>query len=380
MKFVVIFLMVMFGVFCSPVASAQSSPSSLLTDCENGDVISCFNVGLDLYNGDGIRKDIPRAGSMFQKGCDGGHAASCFNLGQFYYDGIGVESDKAKAATLFSKGCEGGYAASCFNWGNSNFKGEGRPRNFAEAKTAFEKACAGNIAEGCRLAKFLGSAGPTEVALATSAEQESTSIAPDPALPVNSSASGQTTAFNILGVELYMLAGTAVGILEDAGYSCKLDGSFASFDQVVDARLRNTYESGSGGPSWPANHKCTKPPYSKIDLSYTRSMEGSRVSVIVMKFAIGITDLPLLNQRLVEKYGVPTVKPVIGGSPTAKVTFWCRFRDTRNQCTGDVLTFQDSIASSHWLSLTKPWQYNDFEEQVAKRVKELSPKKDVADF
>ena len=380
MKFVLIFLVAMLGVFCSPVASAQSSPSSLLTECENGDVVSCFNVGLDLYNGDGIRKDVTRAASMFQKGCDGNHVASCYNLGQFYYDGIGVESDRAKAATFFSKGCEGGYAASCFNLGNSNFKGDGVARNFAEARTAYEKACTGNIAEGCRLAKFLGSAGPAEIALAIPVEQASTSVTPDSALTVNTSVLGQSKAFDIVGVELYMLADTAVGLLVDAGYDCKLDGSYQSFDQVVDARLKNKYTSDLKGPSWPANHKCTKLPYSKIDLSYTRSMEGSRVSVIVMKFAIGITDLPLLNQRLVEKYGLSTVKPVIGGSPTAKVTFWCRFRDTRNQCTGDILTFQDSIASSHWLSLTKPWQYNDFEEQVARRVKELSPKKDVADF
>ena len=76
-------------------------------NCENGNGIGCFNVGVSFAFGEyGVRQDYFQAKEYYEKGCELNDGNSCKNLGVLYYKGEGVKQNKSKAKYYFGKACD----------------------------------------------------------------------------------------------------------------------------------------------------------------------------------------------------------------------------------------------------------------------------------
>ncbi len=83
----------------------------LFTACEAGEPSGCAAMGAQLVKGDGVPRDLEKAGRMFEKGCNGGSAVACFALAE-----LKRPSDpKPQAALmeLYVKACVAGHQPAC---------------------------------------------------------------------------------------------------------------------------------------------------------------------------------------------------------------------------------------------------------------------------
>ncbi len=76
--------------------------------CELGYFKGCYNLGLMLYNGEGVTADEPKGLSVLEKACAGDAYRACGSLADLY-----LTTDKAKATTLAKRGCDNNDAMSC---------------------------------------------------------------------------------------------------------------------------------------------------------------------------------------------------------------------------------------------------------------------------
>lgn len=56
---------------------AEDISQSLQQECDGGNTIACFNLGLMYHNGKGIRQDYRQAKEFFGKACDLGDQGGC---------------------------------------------------------------------------------------------------------------------------------------------------------------------------------------------------------------------------------------------------------------------------------------------------------------
>jgi len=71
-------------------------------ECNNGNGWACGNVGLMLYNGYGVKKDVSKAKEYYNTACSKYHdIASCENLGEIAYK----EQNMVTAKGYFEKAC-----------------------------------------------------------------------------------------------------------------------------------------------------------------------------------------------------------------------------------------------------------------------------------
>ncbi len=76
-------------------------------DCKNGKMLSCVELGILYYTGEGKKRDIKKAKKLFNEACRNGISRGCGYLGYIYLrGGDGVEINKRKAMLAFSKACD----------------------------------------------------------------------------------------------------------------------------------------------------------------------------------------------------------------------------------------------------------------------------------
>jgi len=76
-------------------------------DCKDEKMLSCVELGILYYTGDGVKKDIKKSKKLFEKACKKRISRGCGYLGYVYLrGGDGVKVDKRKAMLAFSKGCD----------------------------------------------------------------------------------------------------------------------------------------------------------------------------------------------------------------------------------------------------------------------------------
>lgn len=87
-------------------------------DCKDGKMLSCIELGILYYTGEGISKNIKKSKKLFTKACKKGVSRGCGYLGYVYLrGGDGVKIDKRKAMLAFSKGCDiSEHDAYCFKY------------------------------------------------------------------------------------------------------------------------------------------------------------------------------------------------------------------------------------------------------------------------
>lgn len=97
-------IMISIAIFLSINISANQKYKE---DCKNGKMLSCIELGILYYTGDGKKQNIQKAQKLFKKACKNGISRGCGYLGYVYLrGGEGVAIDKRKAMLAFSKGCD----------------------------------------------------------------------------------------------------------------------------------------------------------------------------------------------------------------------------------------------------------------------------------
>ena len=93
--------------------AAGEDIGALQKACDDGNAISCSNLGFLYANGRGVRQDYKKASELYFKACDMGYADGCYNLGVSYDNGQGVRQDKRTAKEYFGKACDLGDQGGC---------------------------------------------------------------------------------------------------------------------------------------------------------------------------------------------------------------------------------------------------------------------------
>lgn len=128
------------------LATACGEASRLKTKCYAGEVASCIQLG-DMYAaGQGVERDLARAGEAYSRACDGGASDVCNTLGEMYRQTGALEGGAERAGALFQRACDGGSSAGCLNLGLAFAEHE----DFARAVSLYERSCNGGWAAGCQ--------------------------------------------------------------------------------------------------------------------------------------------------------------------------------------------------------------------------------------
>lgn len=117
-------------------------------DCENGNSVSCHNMGLMYAHGDGVSKNDTKALEFYTKACEKNYFTSCSSAALLYEESQSVKIDMKKAFRLYTKACGGQDAFACHNLAVYYSKKETEAmQNISIA--LYDKACNGGYAESC---------------------------------------------------------------------------------------------------------------------------------------------------------------------------------------------------------------------------------------
>ena len=159
--------------------------------CDYGSLVACKDMSVIYDNGEGgIAKDAAKAFAYAEKSCgdggfdaaDGGQVAfGCTAAGVALFEGIGRKIDADKGFAYFDKAC--GYSASyCANLGIAFNIGKGTKKDQAKARELFTRSCDADNATGCRELSVLlkkGQGGAKDPAGATTAMEHACKLDPD---------------------------------------------------------------------------------------------------------------------------------------------------------------------------------------------------------
>ncbi|MEP7121248.1 MAG: serine/threonine-protein kinase [Byssovorax sp.] len=119
--------------------------------CDSGDSSSCVRYGLKLERGDGIPRDLARAGEFYKKACDAEDTLGCADLGLLRANGRGGPVDKLGAVALYQQACDAGGLFGCDLLGGMYEAGEGGlPKDPDRAYKLYDQACNGGELSGCK--------------------------------------------------------------------------------------------------------------------------------------------------------------------------------------------------------------------------------------
>ncbi len=121
---------------------------------DSGDAEAMAEVARMLREGDGTKKDLPRAVSYYRKAIESGNVKAASSLGYMYIVGEGVKSDLAEAERLLSMAVEAGDSGAMCNMG---FLYSGKDP--ARSLECFEKAASMGSAQAMKNLGAMYSAG-----------------------------------------------------------------------------------------------------------------------------------------------------------------------------------------------------------------------------
>ena len=127
-------------------AATDEQRKQFKENCENGDAVSCHNMGIMYNHGDGVSKDDLKALEFYAKACDKNYYTSCSSAAVLYEESETLKQDMKKAFKLYSKACGGGDAFGCHNAAVFYSKRKGMER---VAISLYDKACEDGYSESC---------------------------------------------------------------------------------------------------------------------------------------------------------------------------------------------------------------------------------------
>ncbi len=125
----------------APANGDDAEVAALKTFAAKGDVSAQFNLGNAYRLGRGSLAPNPvEAAKWYRKAAEQGHPYAQFSLGLALYNGDGVKKDLAEAISWYRKSAEGGADKAQFNLGNAYWNGKGAPQDYVEAAKWYRKA------------------------------------------------------------------------------------------------------------------------------------------------------------------------------------------------------------------------------------------------
>jgi S1-C subfamily serine protease len=126
------------GAFFLPTLACAESDgntavAALKAKADQGDAEARFQLGVRLYLGRDVPKDLAQAARLFEQAADQGHAAAQFYLGIFYYKGIGVIQDYVSSHKWFNLAASQGHSQAAEL--RDLVAGQMPPRQVAEAQS-----------------------------------------------------------------------------------------------------------------------------------------------------------------------------------------------------------------------------------------------------
>jgi len=110
--------------------------------CDLGDGISCDNIDLLFYQGQGDINKTP-AGSIeyYNRLCNMNDTYACMKIGHMYREGKGVTQDYLKASKYYRKACNLNDSLGCASIGYLYREGQGVTKDHSKAMFYFNKSC-----------------------------------------------------------------------------------------------------------------------------------------------------------------------------------------------------------------------------------------------
>ena len=126
-------------------AQSQSSPLQVLeAEAARGDATAQFNLGVELYRGEKVERNLEKAARLWRLAAKSGHVSAHNNLGYLVFFGRGVARDPEEGMRLWRFAAEGGHAEAQFHLASTYMTGRHRRRNYlvayAWAKTSAHHA------------------------------------------------------------------------------------------------------------------------------------------------------------------------------------------------------------------------------------------------
>lgn len=129
-------------------STADERKASFEEACDEGNTLSCYNMGVMYDRGDGIEEDDVKALDFYIKACDKDYLQSCSRAAVLYEEGKGIKEDMNKAFGLYSKACGGGDGFACHNVAIYYSKKESQAMKDI-AIDIYDKACDAGYAPSC---------------------------------------------------------------------------------------------------------------------------------------------------------------------------------------------------------------------------------------
>jgi TPR repeat protein len=99
-------IILIIGLLFSVIVAKDLNLKELETNCNDGDIESCSDIGFLYLQGEGVKQDYQKAAELNQKSCDGGNLNGCYYLGTLYEGGKGVRQDYAIAKEYYGRACD----------------------------------------------------------------------------------------------------------------------------------------------------------------------------------------------------------------------------------------------------------------------------------
>ena len=136
-----------FGVLLIALGACRSQPHServakLAVDAATGDSIARYNLGVEFYRGDSIKRDYSKAAALWKQAMEQGSVDATNNYAYLLYYGLGVSRDQRRAVGLWRKAAGLGQVESHFHLGYAALEGGGTGRDTTEAVAHFRVAVA----------------------------------------------------------------------------------------------------------------------------------------------------------------------------------------------------------------------------------------------
>ncbi|PCH63407.1 MAG: hypothetical protein COC09_05985 [Gammaproteobacteria bacterium] len=147
---------------CDTIASREKSTTDSKSftqstkTCDEGNSKGCFNLAKFYLTGGilgnkGVRKDVPRALTLYETACRGDIVESCIEFSKLYQSPIDTNKrpSHSDAANMLKIACGLNSQEGCFKLGKFYSEGKGVEKNFVEAANLYKKACDNKLEDGC---------------------------------------------------------------------------------------------------------------------------------------------------------------------------------------------------------------------------------------
>jgi HNH endonuclease/Sel1 repeat len=100
--------MALLGMYCLMNRNYEEAVNWLRRAADGGDTASQNNLGVCLYHGYGVEKNLTQAEELVRKAAETGNPEAQFHLGALYHAGHGVAKDDTQAFSWWLRAAEGG--------------------------------------------------------------------------------------------------------------------------------------------------------------------------------------------------------------------------------------------------------------------------------